>query len=230
MDMRKIFIGVITVIIAAVVVAGVFMFRTDTGTDNGLSAEEIAWLKGVGGDAAFPHASSGSGADADTTRGAGGGDTMQSSGDANTKIEAGAGSAVAGSERQFQHPRLGFILDLPDGFSAGKFEEEDSGAAGETTLVQGPDNAELQIYATAFDEEGPLTAERIHKDLPTLSIVAPQQVVLHGGMDALVFVSDNEALGKTQEVWFVHDSFLYQMTTRAPLIKTIAQVIGSMRF
>lgn len=198
--MRKRTIFFAVSVVVITVVAVVFVLR-ENREQAGLSAEEIALLGSI-------------------AKNADGG---------NITIDQ-VGSDPTGGITIFQHPRLGFTLELPEVFSAGIFEEEESGAAGETTLIRGPDAAELQIYATAFDEEGPLTPERIHKDLPTISVVAPQQVVLHGGMTALAFLGENEALGKTQEVWFVHDGFLYQLTTTAPMGEEIAKIIGSMRF
>jgi hypothetical protein len=198
--MRKRTIFFAVSVVVITVVAVVFMLRGD-GEQAGLSKEEIALLGSI-------------------TKNAGGG---------NITIVP-VGSDPTDGITIFQHPRLGFTLELPEGFSAGIFEEEEGGAAGETTLIRGPDTAELQIYATAFDEEGPLTPERIRKDLPDVKISAPQQVTLKGGMQALAFLGENEALGKTQEVWFVHDRFLYQLTTTAPMRREIAKIIGSMRF
>lgn len=169
---------------------------------------------------------------------AGGGGAELGMGSAEIASENAADADGLGANRtgtvssgyQFRHPRLGFTLELPDGFSVGKFEEEENGMTGEITLVRGSDDVQLQIYATAFDEEGPITPERIRKDLPNLIISAPQQVVLHGGMPALVFLSENAAFGKTQEVWFVHDGFLYQLTTTAPMKKETAKIIGLLTF
>lgn len=199
----------------AVVAVGVFAVRGGDGGERAeqreLSVEEIALLGSI-------------------AKNTSGGNTTIDKVGSDPPLEGSDPTGAAGGERRFRHPRLGFTLELPDGFSAGMLEEEESGMAGETTLVRGAEGEELQIYATAFDEEGPLTPERIHKDLPDVKITSPQQVVLKGGMQALVFLSENEALGKTQEVWFSRDGFLYQMTTRAPLAKTVAQIIGSMRF
>lgn len=195
--------------------AGVFVLRERRGEAQGrLSAAELSLIGSIAGDEVELDEN-----EEETT--------VSAEGDAGTGAAANSGDA---GRRQFRHPRLGFTLKLPDGFSVGKFEEEESGAVGETTLVRGPDDAQLQIYVTPFDEEGPIIQERIRKDLPRLVILQAQQVALHGGMQALAFLSENEVLGKTQEVWFAHSGFLYQLTTTAPMSKDVARIIGSMKF
>lgn len=216
---KRIFIAGV-VLAAAVFVVGVFVLRGNDGDKKaergGLSAEEIALLGSIGADAGANNAND--------TNIANGANTADEADDANGANDANK------TGKQFRHPRLGFTLELPEGFSAGKFDEEENGAVGETALVRGPDGEQLQIYATAFEEEGQITPERIRKDLPNLVISTPQQVVLHGGMQALAFLSENESLGKTQEIWFAHNGFLYQLTTTAPLSKDVAGIIGSMKF
>ncbi len=72
--------------------------------------------------------------------------------------------------------------------------------------------ASLQIYIMMFEETGPITKERILEDLPDLKIVSEKQINIAGTINALSFESENESSQKTQEVWFVYNNFLYQIS------------------
>lgn len=91
----------------------------------------------------------------------------------------------------------------------------------------------FQIFITPFDEELPvITPERIYKDIPTMVITDPQEVIL--GDDptkrALIFFSDDPLLGKTREVWIVHNMMLYQITARAETDALLADIMKTWEF
>ena len=64
-------------------------------------------------------------------------------------------------------------------------------------------------------------------------VIENPQNVLTGAkknIQGLIFFSKDESVGKTREVWFVHDEFLYQVTGHADLDSLIGQVMDSMKF
>ena len=83
-----------------------------------------------------------------------------------------------------------------------------------------------------FDEPGPITPLRIEKDIPDIVIESPQEVLI--GKDkkiqALIFFSKNESLGRTREVWFVRNGNLYQLTAYADLDGLIGPVLETLKF
>ena len=125
-----------------------------------------------------------------------------------------------------------FSFQYPKDFTATKFQE---GEEGSTILVQktpstGSGQAAFQIFISPFDEPGPLTAERVKQDLPDLIIKNPEQRVLKNGAKALIFFSEEPSLGQTREIWFVHNNFLYQISTYKELDSLVADILSTWEF
>jgi hypothetical protein len=128
----------------------------------------------------------------------------------------------------YQNKQFGFELDLPEGYTGSSFTE----GFGVTALLQNPETGEsFQIYIAEFDEEGPLTVERIQQDLPDLVITEPQVALIAGGrQEALIFIGESEDFGKTREVWFVHGEQLYQVIAPFEMEQSIGPIMESLRF
>lgn len=95
----------------------------------------------------------------------------------------------------------------------------------------------FQIFILPFDEPfdftqgkpGPITPERIKRDMPDLIIDNPQYISLDK-TQALTFYSFDQDLGETYEVWFTHKGKLYQVTTYKKLSELVKQVVGTWKF
>ena len=129
-----------------------------------------------------------------------------------------------------------FSFEYPKDFTATKFQE---GEDGNTILVQSSalnqrsnqrSISGFQIFISPFDEPGPLTKERVKQDLPDLIINNPEQRVLKNGAVALVFFSEESSIGETREIWFVHNGYLYQISTYKELDSLVAKIISTWRF
>lgn len=118
-----------------------------------------------------------------------------------------------------------FSFEYPVSFTAGSLEE---GKTGEVILVQKADDAKsaFQIFIIPFDEEGPITPERIRKDIPTMEINEPQEAIVGiSKFTALIFKSRDPQIGETREVWFAKNGYLYQVTAPMALDKEIAEMM-----
>jgi maltose-binding protein MalE len=121
-----------------------------------------------------------------------------------------------------------FSFEYPKDFTVTKFQE---GEDGDTILVQEKESKKsFQIFISPFDEPGPLTKERVLEDLPDLIIKNPEQRVLKNGVPALIFFSEEASLGETREIWFVHNGFLYQISTYATLDNLVAKIMETWKF
>lgn len=121
-----------------------------------------------------------------------------------------------------------FSFQYPKSFTATKFSDQEDTS---TILVQGEGGKTgFQIFISWFDEPGPITKERILQDLPDLTIKNPEQRVLKNGIPALIFFSEEASLGKTREIWFVKDGYLYQVTATKEIDSLVAQIVGTWRF
>jgi len=131
--------------------------------------------------------------------------------------------------RTYYYPQYRFSFQYPGELNASAFQEGDYG---HTVLVQQPnERAGFQIFIASFDEAGPITKERILRDLPDMVIDQPQHVII--GQDkitALIFFSHEPSLGRTREVWFIYGGHLYQMSTFAGLDGFIGRILETWKF
>jgi len=140
--------------------------------------------------------------------------------------------------KTYTHPGYGFSFDYPGGWNVSSFAEgegevvliqpvrsQPSGTAAVPPVAERTSNG-LQIYISMFDEEETsLTKERILADIPDMLIENDKQIKIANAIDALSFDSANEAGDKTKEVWFVYNSFLYQITAAAGSEATLNTII-----
>jgi len=121
-----------------------------------------------------------------------------------------------------------FSFQYPKDFTATKFRE---GEDGDTILIQQKDGkGGFQVFIAPFDEPGPITKERIVQDLPDMKIESAENRVLKNGVPALIFFSEETSLGKTREIWFINNGYLYQVTTTKDLDSLVAQIVAMWRF
>ena len=117
-----------------------------------------------------------------------------------------------------------FSFDAPKGFSFTDIPD----AKGDVVLVEGSAGESFQVFITAFDESGPLTPERIKRDLPQKIVQDPRSATLDG-TKAIAF-SSREGTEDVFEVWFVHSGSLYQITTTAEFAPTLQGILQTWKF
>lgn len=106
------------------------------------------------------------------------------------------------------HPEYGFSFDFPADWGAESFAEDEGG---EVVAVQNAETGIL-IFIYPFNEPGPITKERVLKDVPDMKIQNEIQLKIGGAIDAFGFDCDEREIGPTKEVWFVRNGFLYQIS------------------
>ena len=123
----------------------------------------------------------------------------------------------------YTNAKYGFSLELPEGTKTSEFQE---GEYGDMLLF-----GDFQIFVSEFDEPGIVTPERIKQDLPAIYIDQPQQVIIgKDRLNALIFFSEEESLGRTREVWFVHNGYLYQISTLEENDAFIGGILETLEF
>lgn len=142
-------------------------------------------------------------------------------------------SEHAGSSADFllyAHPSGRFVFHYPPAFRASTFPY---GKIGDVVLLQqSSSTGAMQIFVMPFDEPGPLTSERIHRDLPDKVVENPQEILIGVAHDtrALLFSSTGKDVGATREVWFVVDGYLYQAVTAPVLESTLGKILATIEF
>ena len=116
--------------------------------------------------------------------------------------------APSGS-KTYEDLDYGFSFFYPQDFSVGAFSGEENT---KTVLVQDENKKTgVQVYISSFGEDITLTPERIKKDAPDVLMNDVKTVSLDG-VNTVSFGSVNSS-GQSREVWFVHKSNLYQIST-----------------
>jgi hypothetical protein len=139
---------------------------------------------------------------------------------------------VNDSLNTYFHKKYNFTFEYPSTFKTSNFIE----GSGEQIQFQGNSGDWFQIYVTPWDEGSTVTPERIKKDLPNIVIKEPQQVVLGPkqkegvGPRALIFFSKDGSIGDTREIWFVENSYLFQITTQKRLDTVVGGILATLVF
>lgn len=136
----------------------------------------------------------------------------------------------------YHNPNYLFSLNYPKGYTIGNFSEGES----DIILFQSQSGREsFQVVITLFDEPAPIDAARITKDLPDVSVEDSAQAFIGKGkqVEATVFFSHSDSLGKTREVWFVwppeptpDGNYLYQVTAPAHTDTVIGPILDTLSF
>jgi hypothetical protein len=127
------------------------------------------------------------------------------------------------------HPEFGFSFGYPASFTVNEIPHGEG-----STFVLVEDSAHprqgFQVFTQPYDDAQPLTEARIRQDQPDIAMesVAPTQVA---GAPAISFVQfQTDDVGKTYEVWFVHQGTLYEVATYAERAAELRDILGTWTF
>lgn len=148
--------------------------------------------------------------------------------------------AHGGSNVRYENEKYGFSFRYPKDFSVQEFAEGD---AGDVVLFQkaGEQNG-FQVFIAPFDEDITLTAERIRKDVPNITMKNPQPVTIGRKaafartlsdarvIGGVAFVSESPAFGESFEIWFVHRGHLFQASAYRASEEVVRDVVRTWRF
>lgn len=141
----------------------------------------------------------------------------------------------------YRNAKFAFELSIPDGFKVTETNPDEFTtlvlveASGKTLGVDGlqtpsvEERAGFQIFIMPFDEPGPITKERILIDMPDAIIDDPKMVQING-IEAFLFFGEDEDLGRTREVWFANDGYLYQVSSWASFDEELSKIMRTFKF
>ncbi|MBU1102571.1 hypothetical protein KJ853_02860 [Patescibacteria group bacterium] len=129
--------------------------------------------------------------------------------------------------KNYIHAGYGFSFDYPADWSVDIFKDD----VGDVAVIQNAETGIL-IYVYPFDEPGPITKERILRDVPDMTIENGRQIKIGeaGVIDVLIFDSDEREMGPSKEMWFVHGGFLYQISAAEGSGEALNKIIESWKF
>jgi len=115
----------------------------------------------------------------------------------------------------------GFSLEYPSELDIAEFYEEES----ETIVFQKRgDKKGFQIFITPYIGEQ-ITREKILEDLPSTIVKNPTEAIIGENIRALIFWSDSSEIGKTREVWFTQNGYLFEISAYAELDEWLAEIL-----
>lgn len=128
--------------------------------------------------------------------------------------------------QEYWSGRAHFSIFYPNGLSVKEYNEKTGGFT--VTFQEEKGDKGFQVFATPYSEVQ-ITPERFKMDIPSGVIKNSVHMIIDGA-PAEAFFSTNAVLGDTREVWFIHDGFLYEVTSVASLDQWFAEIMKSWKF
>jgi|SRR3989344_599372 len=128
--------------------------------------------------------------------------------------------------REYKNEHYGFSVLYPDILS---MKEIDEGGGAATIIFQNVEKGlGFQIFIVPYVEKQ-VSEERFLKDVPSGVRKESKDFQIDGAL-ATGFYSNNAFLGETREVWFIHGSFLYEVTAHRSMETLFAEIIATWKF
>lgn len=107
-------------------------------------------------------------------------------------------------------------------------EFDEGGGASTVTFENLNDVRGWQLFVVPYGA-AQVTEQRFRKDVPSGVRTNVQDITVDGAVGA-AFYSKDASLGETFEVWFVHDGFLYELTTLKSLEPNLRERLATWKF
>lgn len=142
----------------------------------------------------------------------------------------GSSSDVMSNDtKDYSNSVYSFSLKYPVNLKVSEFRSSDD--SGDVVRIGEEDQAVgLQIFITPFDEDlTTLTVDRIKQDVPSLTVLDPQDVTLGSNGKGVAFM-DGTGTTSNRQIWFVADKHLYQVTAPASFDGTLKSIMNTWTF
>ncbi|MDO8430087.1 MAG: hypothetical protein Q7S73_01855 [bacterium] len=125
----------------------------------------------------------------------------------------------------YKSPIFRFFFFYPDDL---KIKEYAGGSDTTITFDNAKTGRGFQIFIVPYAEDH-ITPEQFKKDLPSGVMENPVEILIDG-TKAMMFYSKNAAMGDMREVWFIKNSFLYEVTTYRELDSWLSSIMQTWQF
>lgn len=140
-----------------------------------------------------------------------------------------ARAPVPAGMKRYSHPAFRFSLIVPEAAKIGSYRQPGQVARTITFTMPEGDGRQFQIYVVPYEKEQ-IGSSQIAKDTHGRATGTPEDVVIGGGIRALLFTTEDPALGSLREIWFLHDGRLYEATVRAADEAWLSEILQSWEF
>src|SRR3989344_3830732 len=128
--------------------------------------------------------------------------------------------------REYRSESYEFSLFYPEAMTVKEFKESSGASTVTFENIKGAQG--VQIFITAYSE-AQVSEARFAKDLPSGVRLDLNTIVVDGATGA-AFYSRDALLGETREIWFIHDNYLFELTTLKPLENLLSEIVGTWEF
>ncbi len=137
-----------------------------------------------------------------------------------------SGQEIPEGASRYKNERYGFSFVYPESMAIREFDE--NGGASTVVFEDIKNGFGFQIYIVPFSG-GEVTNERFLQDIPSGVRTDITNVSIDGAV-GVAFFSRDVALGETTEVWFIHDGFLFEVTSLKSLESVLSDIISTWQF
>ena len=120
---------------------------------------------------------------------------------------------------------LHFELTYPDTLTKRVFSNANTSTF---TFEEDEGDKGFQIFVVPYKGDT-VSEERFKMDVPSGVYLEPKDIVIDGAR-GVAFYSKGPILGDTREVWFIHEGFLYEVTTAKVLDSWLAEIMSTWHF
>ena len=143
------------------------------------------------------------------------------------RLRSGSAEALEKDVARYKNPYYGFAVSYPMELTQREFSE---GTDGITVAFQKPNEEKgFQIFIIPYAEKQ-ISQERIRADLAGAPMKNLKNIVLPGNVQAVHFESVAPLIGDSIEVWFIHNGYLFEITTYRALDTWLAGILGTLVF
>ncbi len=129
-------------------------------------------------------------------------------------------------QKTYKNIKYGFSFGYPKEFTISEFTESNADVV---LISDAKASGIFQISVSPWDEPGPITKERILKDIPGMAI-ADDKIISVGGISALSFRNKDKSGSETFEVWFVRGGNLYQISALSSFEGELLKILETWKF
>jgi hypothetical protein len=151
---------------------------------------------------------------------------MQGGAAATTTDASAAARTPPSGQLEYRNEQYKFALFYPNNLAVKTYDEGDGAS---TIIFQNAATVQgFQIFIVPY-AGAQVSQERFMQDEPSGVRQSPKDITIDGATGTS-FYSANAALGETAEVWFIHNGYLFEVTTLKPLAGWLSQSMATWQF
>ena len=134
-------------------------------------------------------------------------------------------TAPAGS-KEYRNTQYRFSFFYPDDLTQSSYDE---GGGATTVVFQNPGEAlGFQIFIVPYTN-AQITTQRFQEDEPS-GVRDSVSATAIDGVQAVSFYGSSPSLGDTAEIWFIHNGYLFEVTTLKTSASWLSSIMATWQF